>query len=87
VTAIVLVLSALVTIGLASARLMAGPTQADRVVAVELVVSALLAAIAAAALVTGRPLVLDVGIGMAMVGFVGTLAWCRLIDARARGGQ
>jgi multisubunit Na+/H+ antiporter MnhF subunit len=34
-----------------------------------------------------RPLVLDVGIGMAMVGFVGTLAWCRLIDARARGDQ
>jgi multicomponent Na+:H+ antiporter subunit F len=86
-TAIVLVLAVLVTIGLASVRLMAGPTHADRVVALDLVVSALLAAIAAAALVMERPLVLDVGIGMAMVGFVGTLAWCRLIDARARGDQ
>lgn len=69
---------------LAGIRLLLGPTHADRVVAVELVLSSAMALVAAAALTFDRPLFLDVGIGLALVGFVGTLAWARLVDAAAK---
>jgi multicomponent Na+:H+ antiporter subunit F len=38
-----------------------------------------------AALLTQRTVFLDVAIGLAVVGFVATLAWARLIQLRAGG--
>ncbi|MGK2944354.1 MAG: monovalent cation/H+ antiporter complex subunit F [Desulfuromonadales bacterium] len=35
---------------------------------------------ALAALATGRVLFLDIAIGVAMIGFVATLAWARLVE-------
>ena len=61
-------------------RLLKGPTQADRVVALDLLFAVAVLLCAAAALATGRTAFLDVAIGLALVGFVGTLAWARLID-------
>lgn len=75
-----LVLSALAAAGLAFARLLRGPTHADRVVALDVVFSASVALAAAAALGTGRALFLDVAIGLALVGFAGAMAWARLVD-------
>ena len=84
--ATILVTSAVLSVGLAFARLLRGPTQADRVVALDVIFAASVAFAAAAALETGLPLFLDVGIGLALVGFVATIAWARLIDFRDRGG-
>lgn len=74
------VAGALLALLLALVRLLRGPTQADRVVALDVVFSASLALTVAAALSTGRVLFLDVGIGLAVVGFVATIVWARLID-------
>ena len=75
-----LVVGAMIAIGLAVVRLLRGPSQADRIVALDVVFAANIALTAASALATGRPLFLDIGIGLAMVGFVATIVWARLID-------
>jgi multicomponent Na+:H+ antiporter subunit F len=67
-------------------RLLAGPTDADRVVGLDLlfavgIIQSLLAAVA-----SGRTVYVDVAIGLAVVGLVATLAWARLIQARSGSG-
>lgn len=79
-----LVVGAFGAIALAVVRLLRGPTQADRVIALDVIFSASIALAAAAALATGRALFLDVGIGLAIVGFVATIVWARLIDKSPR---
>lgn len=76
--------AASLALALAVVRLWRGPTQADRVVALDVVFASAIAFAAAAALASGDPLFLDVAIGLALVGFVGTVAWARLIDRLAR---
>lgn len=76
----VIVVGALLALALALVRLLKGPRQADRVVALDVVLSASVALAAAAALSTGRVLFLDVAVGLAVVGFVATIVWARLID-------
>lgn len=76
----ILVIGALLALVLALVRLLRGPRQADRVVALDVVFSASLVMAVAAALNTGRVLFLDVAVGLAVVGFVATLVWARLID-------
>lgn len=71
---------ALLAIGLALVRLLRGPTQADRIVALDVVFSSNIALAGAAALEAAEPLFLDVGIGLSVVGFVATILWARLID-------
>lgn len=80
----IIVSGALVAFGLAIARLVSGPTQADRVVALDVVFSSNIALTAAAALAVDSPWFLDVGLGLALVGFVATISWARLIDASPR---
>ena len=65
-------------------RLLKGPRQADRVVALDVLFAAAVLFCIAAALVTGRTALLDIAIGLALVGFAGTLAWARLIEHGAR---
>jgi multicomponent Na+:H+ antiporter subunit F len=76
----VMVAGALFAIALACVRLLRGPTQADRIVALDVVFSSNIVLTAAASLATGRVLFLDIGIGAAIVGFVATIVWARLID-------
>ncbi|MFN3842006.1 MAG: monovalent cation/H+ antiporter complex subunit F [Rehaibacterium terrae] len=78
--ATVVVAGTLLALALALTRLLRGPSQADRVVALDVVFSASVAMAAAAALATGRVLFLDVAVGLAVVGFVATIVWARLID-------
>ncbi len=78
--ATVIVAGAVSAIALAVARLLRGPSQADRVVALDVVFSGSIAMVAAAALATGRVLFLDVAVGLAVVGFVAPIVWARLID-------
>lgn len=81
---LLLVAGALGAIALAVVRILRGPSQADRIIALDVIFSASIALTAAAALATGRALFLDIGIGLAMVGFVATIVWARLIDKSPR---
>ena len=68
-------------------RLLQGPRQADRVVALDVLFAVAVLLAIAAALVTGRTALLDIALGLALVGFVGTLAWARLIDRQSTGKE
>jgi len=81
---LVLLATAFGALALAVARLLLGPTQADRVVALDLALAASVVLSGGAALVADQPRLLDVAIGLAAVGFVGTIAWARLIDRMTR---
>jgi multicomponent Na+:H+ antiporter subunit F len=63
-------------------RLVAGPTRADRVVALDFLFAVGIVLCICAALVSQSVAFLDVAIGLALVGFVGTIAWARLVEAQ-----
>lgn len=63
-------------------RLLAGPTHTDRVVGLDILFAVAIVLSLIAAWVSGRTVYLDVAIGLALVGFVATLAWARLIQAQ-----
>ena len=64
-------------------RLLAGPTNADRVVAFDLLFAVAVALCICASLASGSTAFLDVAIGLSLVGFLATIAWARLIDQQA----
>ncbi len=80
---LILTVGALVVAALGTVRIVKGPTSADRVLALDLFLTAAVALSIAAALGTGRTVYLDVAIGLALLGFVGTIGWARLIDRAA----
>jgi len=80
---LILVLGALLAALLATVRIIAGPTNADRVVALDIFLAAGIALAIGASLATGRTVFLDVAIGLALVGFVGTIGWARLVERSA----
>ncbi len=75
-----LVIASLLALALASVRLVRGPTDADRIVALDIFLAAGVALAVAASLLTERTVFLDVAIGLALVGFVGTIGWARLVE-------
>jgi len=83
---IVLLLTAcaILAAAIATVRIVRGPQHADRVVALDIFLAAAVALCVAAALHTGRAEFLDVGIGLALVGFVATIGWARLIERAPR---
>lgn len=86
ITALVATLGigSLLAAALACVRLVQGPTQADRIVALDIFLTAAIALCIAASLATARTVFIDVGIGLAIVSFVGTIGWARLVDRAAR---
>jgi multicomponent Na+:H+ antiporter subunit F len=78
-----LVVGSLLAALLGAIRLLRGPSHADRIIALDLLLAAAVALCIAAALETGRTVYLDVAIGTALVSFVGTVAWARLVDRAA----
>jgi len=83
ILSLVIAVGALASIALALLRLVKGPHQADRIVALDVVFAATIALTGAATSTTDRALFLDIGVGLAVVGFVATIVWARLIDASA----
>lgn len=83
----ILIAASIVAGALATWRLVAGPTQADRVVALDILLACALALAIAAALTTARTVFLDVAIGLALVAFVATIGWARLIERAPRDGD
>ena len=64
-------------------RLLAGPTRADRVIALDLLFAIAVFFCICAALASGSTAFLDVAIGLALAGFIATIAWARLIERLA----
>ena len=69
---------------LALIRLFLGPSLPDRVVALDLVATASMALVALAALAWDVPVLLDVAVAMALITFVGTVAFARFLEAGGR---
>lgn len=65
-------------------RLVRGPTLPDRVVALDLMGVLTVGMIAAYAVVTDQPVLLDPAIVLALVGFLGTVAFARYVERRAQ---
>ena len=64
----------------AGIRLLAGPTLADRIVALDVALIALMGAIAVQAVATGSDLYLDLLVVIAIIGFTATVAASRFIE-------
>lgn len=84
---ILLVVAALLAMTLAFVRILRGPTQADRIVALDIVFSCNVALTAAAAVAEDAPRFLDVGLGLGLVGFLATILWARLLEKSAERAQ
>lgn len=66
------------------ARLVRGPTLPDRVVALDLMGVLAVGMIAAYAVATNQPPLLDPAAVVALVGFLGTVAFARYLERRGR---
>lgn len=82
---------ALVLLGLALVlsvvRIVAGPTLADRVLALDLLTVLAMGFVGAVAIRTGLTLYLDIAIALALLGFLATVAFARYILSRRRAEQ
>ena len=65
---------------LAFIRLLQGPTLPDRVVAIDLIGVLIVCVVVTVAAATGQQTYLDVAIVIALVSFVGTVAYARYIE-------
>lgn len=71
-----------VAVALAFIRLVRGPSLPDRVVAIDLMNTLGIGIIAAYAIATEQPAFLDVAIAMALLSFLGTVAFAYYIERR-----
>ncbi len=69
---------------LAFVRLARGPSLADRVIAFDLLAAFGIAILAAYSVVTGETAYLDVGLLLALVSFLGTVAFARYLEGSSR---
>ena len=67
---------------LAFARLMRGPSMADRVVALDLIAILAVAVMGLLAIDDAAPVFIDVAITLALVAFLGTVAFARYVQTR-----
>lgn len=81
---IFLVAVASVAVLLAAVRAVRGPDMVDRVIALDMLAVAGVAFAALAAKVTGSRAFLDVGLGLALLGFIATIAFARMIERLPR---
>jgi multicomponent Na+:H+ antiporter subunit F len=68
------------TIALSFIRLYKGPSLPDRVVALDLLTTVGIAITAVYAVITERPVILDVATILALISFLGTIAFAYYID-------
>lgn len=69
---------------LSMVRLMRGPSLADRVVALDLIAALAVGLIAVYSILTNQPMLLRAGIVVALVVFVGTVAFAMYLEKRAK---
>lgn len=64
-------------------RLLIGPTMTDRVIGLDMLFAVAIVFCMLAAWASGRTVFLDVAIGIALSGFIATIAWARLIEVHS----
>lgn len=69
-----------VAIILAFVRLVRGPTLPDRVVALDLISTLMIGLIALYAIATDEPVLLDLAIVLALISFLGTVAFAHYVE-------
>jgi multicomponent Na+:H+ antiporter subunit F len=79
-TAAVVLVVLNVALLLAFVRLVRGPSLPDRVVALDLIGTLVVGVIAVYAIMTGQPVLLDAAIVLALVAFLGTVAFARYVE-------
>lgn len=72
-----------VPLAMTLARMLRGPTQADRFVALDMLTGLAVATAALTMTATGRREFLDVGLGLAVFGFMGTCALAAFLTKRS----
>ncbi len=72
-----------VPLGMTFLRMLSGPRHADRFVALDMLTGLAVTSAALAAIVAGRREFMDVGLGLAIFGFVGTCALAAFLQSRA----
>jgi multicomponent Na+:H+ antiporter subunit F len=73
-----------VSILLVFVRFVKGPTISDRVVAVDLLVTSGIGIIAVYSILTNQPTFLDIALILALIGFLGTVAYSFYIQKRRK---
>jgi multisubunit Na+/H+ antiporter MnhF subunit len=76
-----------VALSIAAVRLLRGPSLVDRIIAMDMLVIAAVAVTALATMATGRREFLDVGLGIAVIGFVATCAFAAFLEQRTRAAR
>ncbi|MDP8905823.1 MAG: monovalent cation/H+ antiporter complex subunit F [Chloroflexota bacterium] len=74
-----------VALFLAATRLFRGPSLADRIVALELIAGLMVGIIAVVTIVGNQPVLIDVAIALALVGFLGAVAFARYMEKGSTG--
>jgi multicomponent Na+:H+ antiporter subunit F len=82
--AMVLLAVLLLPLAITVARMLGGPGMADRFVALDMLTGIAVAAGALTAVLTGRREFLDVGLGLAVFGFVGTIALAAFLARKGK---
>ncbi|GJM42922.1 MAG: cation:proton antiporter [Ardenticatenaceae bacterium] len=72
----------MVTVALAFWRLREGPSLPDRVVALDLMTTVGIAITAVYAMIMNEPLIMDVATVLALISFLGTIAFAYYVDLR-----
>ena len=83
ITCTFVIIASAIAAGFTIVRIVKGPTDTDRIIALDILFSIALGMGIVAALLTGRTVFIDVGLGLSLVGFVGTMGWARLIKLGA----
>lgn len=83
ITCTFVVIMAAIATAFAIVRIVKGPTDTDRIIGLDIMFSAALFISIISALLTGRTVFIDVGLGLSLVGFIGTIGWARLIKLGA----
>ncbi|MGR6981147.1 monovalent cation/H+ antiporter complex subunit F [Testudinibacter sp. P27/CKL/0425] len=78
-TLILVTLCALIAILFVIRQIQSGTDDSDRIVALDILFAAALILCVVAALMTQRTVLLDVAIGLSLVGFIGTVGWSAVI--------
>lgn len=83
IASVAVIIAAAVAIALSVMRIVRGPTATDRVIALDIFLSSALGLCVVASLLTQQPAFLDVGIGLSLISFIGTVGWARLLGLGA----
>lgn len=81
------IVAILASMAAAAVRVLRGPSTPDRVLALDMIGLLSVSFIAVIAVASNQPVLLDAAIAIALVSFLGTVAFSRFIERRGGGGS